>query len=87
MYTLLFHFCFDKIVCSQDFIKYRILVTCCTVWKESLSFYKSVDDLKLLNKSPDKLLKLKLTVSRGGLQHCGDVLRPLWLLIAEFEAE
>jgi len=29
----------------------------------------------------------ELTVSRGGLQHCGDVLRPLWLLIAEFEAE
>lgn len=28
-----------------------------------------------------------LTVSRGGLQHCGDVLRPLWLLVAEFVGE
>jgi hypothetical protein len=33
----------------------------------------------------DTLTKLELTVSRGGLQHCGDVLRPLWLLMAEFE--
>lgn len=67
----------DKIQRFADFFSPIFLIILFTL----LFYLPSYDRADRFSKT------IRLTVSRGGLQHCGDVLRPLWLLMAEFEAE